>query len=281
MSPTRDSRTNALLKVSLTSLLVMMIAQPMAALPTAGQDSAEARRIVERADRANTPPAMVETIKMLLIEQGGKQYERRLRMWTIKGEDGDHWLMRFLSPDEIRGTGLLTIEHRGGEDEQWFYLPATRRIRRIAGVDRRNRFLGTEFLYEDLQGFHPEDYTFKLLREESVDGETCHVIEAVPTKAARSRSAYSRKVLFIGEKTLVLRRAELYGEDGSELKLLTETGVKTVLPGIFVPDHLLIKNVVNGRSTSLDTTERELPDSLPADTFTQRNLRRRLRPDER
>lgn len=268
-----------LMTVAMAGLAMMIAAVPALAQQT--QDDAEARRIVERADRANTPPAMVETMKMLLVEEGGKQFERRLRMWTIKGEDGNHWLMRFLSPDEIRGTGLLTIEHRGGEDEQWFYLPATRRIRRIAGVDRRNRFLGTEFLYEDLQGFHPEDYAFRMLREESVDGETCHVIEAVPTEEARSRSAYSRKVMFLGEKTLVLRRADLYGKDGNELKVLTETAVKEVQPGIFVPDHLLIKNVVNGRSTSLDVVKRELPDSLPQDTFSQRNLRRRLRPDER
>jgi hypothetical protein len=274
-SKTRGRRATAMLASSLAVI---------ASLPAVAQetlDSAEARQIVERADRANTPPAMVETMKMLLIEKGGKQFERRLRMWTVKAEGGDHWLMRFLSPDEIRGTGLLTIEHRGGLDEQWFYLPATRRIRRIAGVDRRNRFLGTEFLYEDLQGFHPEDYTFHRLREEDVDGEPCDVIEAVPTPEARSRSAYARKVLFIGEKTLVLRRADLYGEDGSKLKVLTETGVKEVLTGIFLPDHLLMKNVTNGRSTSLDIVERKLPGSLPPDTFSQRNLRRRLRPDER
>jgi hypothetical protein len=274
-SKTRGRRAAAMLASSLAVI---------ASLPAVAQetlDSAEARQIVERADRANTPPAMVETMKMLLIEKGGKQFERRLRMWTVKAEGGDHWLMRFLSPDEIRGTGLLTIEHRGGLDEQWFYLPATRRIRRIAGVDRRNRFLGTEFLYEDLQGFHPEDYTFHRLREEDVDGEPCDVIEAVPTPEARSRSAYARKVLFIGEKTLVLRRADLYGEDGSKLKVLTETGVKEVLTGIFLPGHLLMKNVTNGRSTSLDIVERKLPGSLPPDTFSQRNLRRRLRPDER
>jgi hypothetical protein len=272
----RNGRTPALAGAA---LLAGLIALPAAPPAVAAEDSAEARQIVERADRANTPPAMVETMKMVLTDEGGHPFERRLRLWTRKGEGGDSELMRFLAPDEIRGAGLLTIEHRGAEDDQWFYLPATRKIRRIAGANRRNRFLGTEFLYEDLQGYHPEDYTFRLLPGKTVDGEPCHVVEALPRAGARS--AYSRKVLFLGQRTLVLRRAELYGEDGSEIKVITAGGVEEVLPGIFLPNHVLVENLVDGRRTSLDTLDRELPDSLPAETFSQRNLRRRLRPDER
>jgi hypothetical protein len=243
-------------------------------------DDPQARHIVERADRANTPPAMVEAMKMVVTDERDRQFERRLKLWTRRGEEGDAWLMRFLAPDEIRGTGLLTLEHRGGEDEQWFYLPATRRIRRIAGNDRRNRFLGTEFLYEDLQGYHPEDYTFRLVREDEIDGELCRVIEAVPRGDAASRSAYSRKVLFIGEKTLLLRRAELYGAGDTRFKVLTATEVEEVLPGIFLPGRISVENLVDERGTSLLTLARELPDSLPETTFTQRHLRQRLRPDE-
>lgn len=278
MDRTSRSRTAAIVRATGVAFFTLILALPAMA------DDAEARRIVEQADRANTPSAMVETLKMVLTDEKGKTFERRLRLWTRKGEDGqdgDTELMRFLAPDEIRGAGLLTVEHRGAEDEQWFYLPATRKIRRIAGADRRNRFMGTEFLYEDLQGYHPEDYTFRLVRKEEIDGETCQVIEAVPRDEAASRSAYSRKLLFIGEKTLLLRRAEFSGRDGTKLKTLTASKTEEVQPGIFLAGHVLVENLVNGRSTSLDTLERELSDSLPEVTFTQRNLRRRLRPDER
>lgn len=248
---------------------------------SAAPDSTSARQIVEHADRANTPAAMIETARMVITGEGGKTFERRLRIWSKRKEGGDLELMRFLSPDEIRGAGLLTHEHRGQDDEQWFYLPATRKIRRIAGADRRNRFMGTEFLYEDLQGYHPEDYTYRMLASESVDGEACHVIEAIPRVEKADRSAYSREVLWIGARTAALRKAVMYDEDGKKLKELAASDVREVQPGVYLPDRIAIRNVQNGRATSIETIERELPDELSDAVFSQRALRRRLRPNER
>lgn len=244
-------------------------------------DSAEARRIVEHADRANTPPAMIETARMVITDENGATYERRLRVWSKQKEGGDLDLMRFFSPDEIRGAGLLTHEHRGGDDDQWFYLPATRKIRRIAGADRRNRFMGTEFLYQDLQGYHPENYNYQMLESETVDGESCHVIEAVPIPDRADRSAYSKETLWIGKRTAVLRKAVMYDEKGERLKELTTSGIREVRKGIYLPDRITISNVQNDRSTLLETIDRELPGDLSNEMFSQRELRRRLRPNER
>ncbi len=242
----------------------------------------DARAIVDKADQANTPAAMRETMKMMLRDESGKEFHRRLVLSTKKGEEGDLEMMRFLSPDEIRGAGLLTLEHRGGQDDQWFYLPATRKIRRIAGSDRRNRFMGTEFLYEDLQGYHPEDWTFTLVGSEKVNGEDCHRIVAVPKdEKAASRSAYSKKELFIGKGTSVLHKAIFFDAEGKELKILTASDVKEASPGIWLPGKVLIENKQSGRTTSIETVLRELPETMSDNIFSQRNLRRRLRPDEK
>ena len=209
-------------------------------------------------------------------------YDFECKLHAARRDGGDLGLLRFLSPDELRGAGLLTHEHTGGEDEQWLYLPATRRIRRIAGADRRNRFMGTEFLFEDLQGFHPEDHVYRLIRQETVDGERCHVIEERPRDdRSAGRTAYSREMVWIGVRTRALRRAEMFDTPGHHLKTLTASGIEEVGPGIFLPRTIRVENLENGRTTTLETLERELPARLEDTAFTRRNLRRRLRPDER
>jgi len=250
--------------------------------PAAAEKPPDARAVVQHADTANTPPALVEHSRMILTDEHGRTFERRLILWAARREGGDLELLRFLSPDELRGAGLLTHEHRGGEDEQWLYLPATRRIRRISGTGRRNRFMGTEFLFEDLQGFHPEDHTYRMLDRETVDGEPCFVIEERPRNPeAAARTAYSREILWIGTRTLALRRAVMFDREGHRLKKLTITGIEEVRPGIFLPRTLRMENLRNGRRTTLETLERTLPDHLEDHVFSRRNLRRRLRPDER
>jgi hypothetical protein len=99
---------------------------------------------------------------MKLFDRRGRVRERALSLLTLKGRNGagDRLLIRFTYPNDIRGTGFLVWEHPRGEDERFLYLPSLGRVRRIAGSEAQESFVGSDFTYEDIGGREFDDYTY-------------------------------------------------------------------------------------------------------------------------
>src|SRR5437660_8252062 len=118
---------------------------------------------------------------MILVNAKGDRSERSLELRTLEGPDaGDKTLLIFKDPPDVRGTTLLTHENRGGDDDQWLYLPALRRSRRIGSSNKSNSFVGSELAYEDLAPNEVTKQQYKYLREETLDGVRVWVIESAP-----------------------------------------------------------------------------------------------------
>ncbi|MCK4514939.1 MAG: outer membrane lipoprotein-sorting protein, partial [Spirochaetaceae bacterium] len=137
-------------------------------------------------------------IEMRLIDEDGDESLRVIEQYGKELADGiSGSVMIFHSPASVEGTRFLTIAKDDGVDDQWIYLPALRRVRRIAASERDSEFMGTDFTYSDLSGGDIEDATYRLLREESIDGEATYVVESIPTPD--SNSSYSRLIQWVSK----------------------------------------------------------------------------------
>lgn len=133
-----------------------------------------------------------------LISKSGASKERKLIRYLLSGPgDLDKILVRFLAPRDVENTGLLTWEGKDGNDDQWLYLPTVKKPKRIAASGKKNRFLGTDFSYEDLRAENVAVNTYALVGSEAVDGVDCFVIDATPaTERQASDSGYGRRQIW-------------------------------------------------------------------------------------
>lgn len=140
-----------------------------------------------------------EVLVTTLIDRNGNQKQRKVARRSRTGlDDLNKILVRFLAPRDVENTGLLTWEAKDGNDDQWLYLPATRRVKRVATSGKKDKFMGTEFAYEDLRAEGIGLNTYTLLGQESIDGQECWVVQAVPASEQQARdSGHTRRTLWV------------------------------------------------------------------------------------
>ena len=132
--------------------------------------------------------------------------------------DGDKSLLIFDRPRDIKGTALLTYSHKEGADDQWLYLPALKRVKRIASHNKSGPFMGSEFAFEDLISEQVENYTYNYLRDEKLDDTDCHVIERYPVDPG---SGYTRQIVWYDKNEYRIYKTEYFDRKNDHLKTLT------------------------------------------------------------
>lgn len=211
-------------------------------------------------------------MEMILVDAHGTETVRQMQGMTQEVEgDGDRSLMIFLTPRDVRGTKMLTWSSREGSDDQWLYLPALRRVRRISANNRTSSFMGSEFSFEDLGSQELERYSFNYLRDDVLDEQDVYVIERFP----KERSGYSRMVLFIAKEKMNPLKIEYYDRRNELLKVgrfsyytQHQVGEKN-----FWRAHLIeMKNVQTARSSRFRWKGRELGVQHDDRTFSQAAL---------
>ncbi len=189
------------------------------------------------------------TLTMTLRAKNGQEVVRELRMKTMEVPgDGDKSLTLFDEPRDVRGTALLTHAHKTADDDIWLYLPALKRVKRIAGNNKSGPFMGSEFAFEDFGVQELEKYTYKYLREDQLDGQPCHVVERVPIEKT---SGYSRQEVWFDQQELRTLRMDLFNKGGSHLKTLHARDYQQHLDQFWFPDVYEMVNHDTGRSTVL------------------------------
>jgi hypothetical protein len=220
-----------------------------------------AQRVYDRPHGKDSSARMV----MVLLD---KDSERRVRQMYIYRRDQGHGrvqsLIRFVSPADIDGTGLLTIDHSGDETDQWIYLPALDRERRIASSRKGGRFVGSDLYYEDLRDREVAMDHQRLLGKEKVLGVMCDVLESIPVNP--DNSAYSKRILWIHPQILIPLRVD-YFESGSKKptkRLLVHRVQK--IQGYWTVMDSTMTDLRSGHQTRLKVDamvyDRNLPDEL-------------------
>lgn len=187
---------------------------------------------------------------MILRSRAGAESQRmiRNRVLEIIG-DGDKSLTIFDSPTDVRGTALLSYSHRQGDDDQWLYLPALKRVKRISSADKSGSFMGSEFSYEDLGSREVEKYAYRFLQEEACGEQRCFVLELIPKES--SKSGYSRIISWLDTVHLRTMKEEYHDTRGRLMKTLTMGIYQEYLGFHWRPMQMLMVNHQNGKETEL------------------------------
>jgi hypothetical protein len=213
------------------------------------------------------------TLSMVLRNSRGQESRRSLRIESLEVTgDGDKSLCLFDSPADVKGTALLTYAHKTQDDDQWLYLPALKRVRRIASSNKSGAFVGSEFAYEDLAGQQIQKYTHRYLRDETLDGNDCFLIERIPVDL--KNSGYSRQQVWIDKAEYRMLQVEYYGRNGSLLKTLTIGGYRKLEDRFWRPTRMAMVNHLTAKSTDLIWTDLRVNTHLAASDFLKESLER-------
>ena len=209
---------------------------------------------------------------MILRNRQGQESRRKLRVRVLEvPDDGNKSLFVFDDPRDVRGTAFLVHAHRVENDDQWIYLPALRRVKRISSASRSGSFMGSEFAYEDMTPPEVEKFSYRYLHDETCGQSTCTVTERVPVD---DRSNYRRQVVWRDKEELRVWRIEYYDRKDEHLKTLTVSNYAQYLHRYWRPGEMTMANHVTGKSTILTWTDHRFRTGLDDGAFTQTALRR-------
>jgi hypothetical protein len=186
---------------------------------------------------------------MILRNQQGEKSKRKVRVRNMEvSGDGDKGLSIFDSPPDVKGTAMLTWSHALQPDDQWIYLPALKRVKRIASKNKSGPFMGSEFAYEDIASEEVAKYTYKYLRDEIHKGLDCYVIERYP---AYEYSGYTRQVGWVDKQHFKARKTIFYDRKDALLKTLIYKKYQLYLDKYWRAHTMAMKNHQTGKSTTL------------------------------
>ena len=218
---------------------------------------------------------MQAELRMTLQNAHGRTRVRALRQWIKYGDEVDKKLMIFVEPADVRNTALMNWSYKeeGREDDQWIYLPALKRIKRISSGSRSDYFMGSDFTYDDLGERHPSEDTHTLLRREELDGEKCLVVESVPKKDG---AMYSRTLTWVAEGKWIGLKKDFYDPEGKLLKTLRIKKHQKV-DEFWTILATEMHNVQKDHTTRMELTNVSYDNGLSDAMFNERTMRRGVR----
>ena len=215
---------------------------------------------------------MSADLKMILKNKNGDEHVRSLRMKTLEmQDDGDKSLSIFDSPRDIKGTAFLSFTHALEADEQWLYLPALKRVKRISSSNKSGPFLGSEFAFEDLTSFELKKYQYNYLRDELIEGADCFVVETFPQY---QHSGYTRNIVWIDKQRYIPLRIDYYDRKNALLKTQTFINYQQYLEQYWRAGKSEMENYLTGKSTELLWENYRFRSGLTKRNFDKNTLKR-------
>ena len=211
-------------------------------------------------------------LKMVLRNRQGQKTERNIRnkQLEVKG-DGDKSMSIFDSTRDVKGTAFLSYTHATKPDDQWLYLPALKRVKRISSNNKSGPFMGSEFAYEDITSQEVEKYTYKWVKDEAYEGKDTFVVERYPTY---KHSGYTKQIAWIDKGMYQPWKIDFYDRKGTLLKTLTYHDFKQYLNQYWRPDRMEMVNHVTKKSTTLSWSNYQFGNGFTDRDFDRNSLKR-------
>jgi len=218
-------------------------------------------------------------VKMSIIDEKGSARDREISMATKLFDAGktEKRIYRFLSPADVKGTGVLVFDYDDKADDIWVFLPALRKSRRVVSSERSKAFMGSEFSYADLNIPELKDYDYKLEREEKLGAADCWVVEVKPKSEEVAKSeGYARKLYWVEKANYTVRKGEFYDLKGALFKVLTADKVKLVdsAKSRYRTMKMEMVNKQNGRKSVFETMKIANASNTKDEYFTTTYLER-------
>lgn len=205
--------------------------------PFAQADDAKARAIMEKVDARDDGDNRTSDMQMILIDKHGNQRVRKMRSYRKDVGEDTYSLTFFIEPADVENTGFLTYDYDdpNKDDDQWLFLPALKKTKRIAASDKSGSFMGSDFNYSDMTSRDLEDYDYSLQREMEVRGKKVWLIESVPrSQDIIEESGYSKGLVFVRQDNYVVVRSINWVENSTRLKYMDIPRLEQI-DGIWTP----------------------------------------------
>ncbi len=230
--------------------------------PALAAQELSAREIMQRVEDRDDGDMAIQDMEMILIDKRGKQRVRRLRAFSRDIGEDEQSIMFFLSPADVEDTGFLTYDYDDPErdDDQWLYLPALSRTKRIASSDKSGSFMGSDFSFADMSDRPLDHYEYELMSEGEVGGAAVWQIQGVPiTEREKDETGYERQISFVRKDNYVVVRSVAWVKKGKRLKYFEVKKLEQI-DGIWV-------------ATEMHMTTRKGKDTIHKTVLHARNVR--------
>ena len=244
-----------------------------ASFPSSATPQEQGRWVAEAADQYDSGYLNQSgNVLMELKNSSGQKAERHLRIKTLEVEgDGDKSLTIFDSPRDVKGTAFLSYSHSLTPDDQWLYLPALKRVKRISSSNKSGPFMGSEFAYEDLSSQEVDKYTYRYIEPTSTAGGTGYLVERTPVD---KNSGYARQLVWFDEIHWRGHKIEFYDRKNELLKTLEFQGYQQYENGKWRADKMVMANHQTGKNTTLYWSDIQFGVDITARDFDKNALKR-------
>ncbi|MFL0810653.1 MAG: outer membrane lipoprotein-sorting protein [Agarilytica sp.] len=257
-------------KLNLAIMSVLALSVPALAELTPEERGLEIAQKVDQNDRGFGDS--VNDTTMTLKDKYGNERPRNMRIRSLETQDdGDKSIVIFDNPGDVKGTAFLSHTHKIGSDDQWLYLPALKKVKRISSSNKAGAFMNSEFAYEDISSQEVEKYTYKFLKEDSLNGTNVFVNEADPVDP---KSGYSKLEVYIDAERYIPLKIDFYDRGGRAKKTLTMTGYKQYLDKFWRAKTWSMQNHQTGKSTVLEQLNWKFGNGFNEKDFNKNSLSR-------
>jgi outer membrane lipoprotein-sorting protein len=228
-------------------------------------------QIIDKTYNRATGDDQTSMLTMTLTNKSAQTRVRKIQQFSKVLGDTEKSIMFFQTPADVKNTSFMNWSYDGDKaDDQWIYLPALKKVKRISSDSKSDYFMGSDFTYDDLGDRKLNADNHKLLREETKNGKLCYVVES---KSKDEDYMYSKTITWIDKSTFVGVQKEFYDEDAELLKILTIKKVETIA-GIYVITNSKMKNVQKNHSTTMVLSNVIINSGISSDKFSERMMMR-------
>jgi len=215
---------------------------------------------------------MTGNLIMTIENSRGNQRVRKIKQFVKTVKNGEKKIMYFLSPADVKNTSFMTwsYDDASKSDDQWIYLPALKKVKRISSDSKGDYFMGSDFTYDDLGDRHPMDDTHTILREEVLNGKETIVIESVPKD---EEYMYARTVTWVIKDSWIGLKKEFYDEDDDLLKILTVEQEKS-FGDVIILTKVKMHNMQKNQFTIMEFSDVQIDKGIQNNKFSERMMKR-------
>jgi len=240
-----------------------------------------ADEIAQRVDTRDDGDKMISTMEMTLIDKNGNQRIREMKNHSMDKENETQNVIFFLSPADVRNTAFLTYDYDDSklDDDQWLYLPALQKTKRIASSDKSSSFMGSDFTYSDMTTRDISDYSYRIVKESTVRDHKVWVMESLPKTAKTiEETGYKKSYMFVRQDNFVVVRALHILQEKGKKKYLDVKKLK-LIEGIWVATEIEMKTTQDKKllhKTLLKLSDVKFNQDLDSTFFTVRRIEKGL-----
>lgn len=254
------------------TLKLVLVTAMIAVMGFSANAQLTGRQIVKKAYNLPTGDDQTSVLTMTLTNKSGQTRVRKIQQYTKQIGDVEKSIMFFLSPADVKNTSFMnwSYDDDNKADDQWIYLPALKKVKRISSDSKSDYFMGSDFTYDDLGDRKLDADVHKLIKEETINGQACYVVESV---SKDEDYMYSKTKTWIRKDNFVGMKKEFYDEDGELLKILTIKKVEKI-SGFWIITQSEMKNIQKNHKTTIQLTNVKINTGVPASKFTERMMMR-------